>query len=61
MESVKSRLIPTGHLHLVFSFPEEITDRWRKNPRETIGQLFQTVNRAIKKLERLKGLRIGRI
>ena len=61
LESVKSRLIPTGHLHLVFSFPEEITDRWRKNPRETIGQLFQTVNRAIKKLERLKELRIGRM
>ena len=61
LESVKSRLIPTGHLHLVFSFPDEITDRWRKNPRETIGQLFQTVNRAIKKLECLKGLRIGRM
>lgn len=61
LESVKRRLIPTGHLHLVFSFPEGITERWRKNPRETIGELFRAVNRVIKKLERQQGLRIGRM
>lgn len=61
LESAKRRLIPVGHIHLVFSFPDELTRRWRESPRPTIGQMFRAVNKAIGVLETQQGVRTGRM
>lgn len=61
LEAARERLLPTGHLHLVFSFPEEFTDRWRREPRKTVGLLMGSVNRVMTLHERQSGMRVGRM
>lgn len=61
LEAAKRRLIPVGHIHLVFSFPDELTRRWREAPRRTIDRMFQLVNKAIGVLEVQQRVRTGRM
>lgn len=61
LASAKSRLLPTAHIHLVFSFPDEVTQKWRSDPRQTIGLLFRGVNRVLRKFEKTVGLTTGRM
>jgi hypothetical protein len=61
LQSATNRLIPVGHIHLVFSFPAEVTDQWRMNPKKTIGALFRAVNRTLRKFEEQAGVTTGRM
>lgn len=61
LKSAKMRTLPTGHIHLVFSFSDEITRRWQRNSRETVSFLFKSVNRALIRLERHLGVTLGRV
>lgn len=56
---MRQKLLTTAHHHLVFSFPESITDKWIKHPRATVGELFKAVRKAISKLERERKLTLG--
>lgn len=57
----RKRLLETGHLHLVFSFPEAVTQLWLEGERTTVKALFRVVNKAMKKLMKSLGLRMGYI
>lgn len=58
---MKQRLLPTGHHHLVFSFPESFTEKWQKQPRATVHELIKGVRKVIAKLERQCKLTLGTI
>jgi len=61
LNAARERLLPTGHIHLVFSFPEEFTDQWRREPRKTVGLLMGAVNRVMARHETQSGMRVGRM
>ena len=56
---MRQRLLTTGHHHLVFSFPESLTDQWVKHPRATVARLFKGVRMVIRKLERERKITLG--
>ena len=56
---MRDRLLPTGHHHLVFSFPESFTEKWTRLPRVTIHELQKGVRKVIGKLERERKLTLG--
>ena len=56
---MRDRLLPTGHHHLVFSFPESFTQKWSQHPRATIHELQKGVRKVIGKLERERKLTLG--
>lgn len=58
---MKQRLLPTGHHHLVFSFPEACTDKWMTQPRGTVHELLKGVRKVIAKLEKERKLTVGSI
>ena len=58
---MKQRLLPTDHLHLVFSFPESFTEKWLQNPRATVAEMLKKVAKVIRKLEKKLKLRAGTI
>lgn len=57
----RERLLNVGHHHLVFSFPESVTQRWIKQPRAVVHELLQGVRKVIGKLEKQKSLTLGSI
>lgn len=58
---MKQRLLPTGHHHLVFSFPESFTEKWIKQPRAAVHELVTGVRKVIHKLESQRKLTLGTI
>ena len=56
---MRDRLLATGHHHLVFSFPESLTEKWSKHPRATVAELFRGVRKVIGKLEADRKLTLG--
>jgi len=58
-DKTKKRLLRTGHFHLVFSFPQEVTQLWLKDERATVEALFRVVGKAVRKLMKSLGLKMG--
>lgn len=58
-ESLRSRLLPIGHYHVVFSGPAWLADLWQRVPREVINALFESARRSLKRVFRPTGLRYG--
>lgn len=55
------RVLPTQHIHLVFSIPERYTADWLTNKKDIINNLFRSVDYTLKKLEKSTGLTLGRV
>jgi len=57
----RERLLNVEHHHLVFSFPESVTQEWLKRPREVVHELLHGVRKVIGKLEKQKSLTLGSV
>ena len=58
-EKLKKKLLPTGHYHLIFSIPEELTEIWKKDKRTFINSFFHSVQQAFKQLQKDMGITLG--
>lgn len=56
---LKAKLLPTGHYHLAFSIPEELTDVWKNDKKMFIDSFFHTVQKGFKQLQKDMGLTLG--
>jgi|GEM_PF-1985141 len=56
---LKAKLLPTGHYHLSFSIPEELTEIWKNDKKMFIDSFFHTVQKAFKKLQQDLGITLG--
>ena len=55
------RVLPTEHIHLVFSIPQRYTLEWLNNKKDIIRDLFRSVDSTLKDLEKSTGLSLGRV
>lgn len=61
LQKVKGRILPTGHLHLVFSIPGFYTNQWMMDRKALISRLFKGVDAVLKEVEDDRGLLLGRM
>ena len=58
-EKLKKKLLPTGHYHLIFSIPEELTEICKKDKKTFINSFFHSVQQAFKQLQKDMGITLG--
>lgn len=51
-KKLKAKLLPTGHYHLIFSVPDELTDIFIQNKKLFIDSFFHSVKTAFKHLQK---------
>jgi len=56
---MKQRLLPTGHRHLVISFPDRFTEDWIKQPRAAVHEMMRGSRKLIRKIEKEQKLTVG--
>ncbi|MCK5341776.1 MAG: transposase zinc-binding domain-containing protein, partial [Candidatus Heimdallarchaeota archaeon] len=56
---LKSKLLPIGHYHLVFSLPQHLTYIWLMDKANFINSFFHSVQQAFKQLRKETGLILG--
>ena len=61
MEKAQGRILPTTHLHLVFSIPGRYVQQWLADRKGLTSRLFEAVDQVIKDWEQSLGLRTGRM
>jgi hypothetical protein len=59
VSKARSRVLATSHHHLVFSIPESYTEKWLREPRAVIRQLFDAVAQVMKSYSARVGLRLA--
>ena len=61
LEKARGRILPTTHLHLVFSIPGRYVQQWLADRKSLTSRLFEAVDSVIKDWEQSMGLRTGRM
>lgn len=61
LERAQTRILPTSHLHIVFSIPTELTSEWLRDRRQVMKNLFKSADAVMKELEETSGLLLGRL
>ena len=56
---LKAKLLPTGHYHLIFSVPGELTEVWKLDKKTFINSFFHSVQTAFKQLQKDMGITLG--